>query len=238
VGRDGYRIEKLVLETEPGIEVPALVFIPAAGAPPKPAVLYLHSGGKQIDGAPGGDMEALVRTGRIVMAIDPRGWGESAGSGRSTVMRAILLGKTLLGMQLTDTLSAFSYLASRPDVDAARVSVFGKKNGGVLALLAAAMEPRIERAAVERAVVSYLAIARARQHEGLAGVIVPGVLRVFDLPDLTRAIAPRKLWIVDPRSPTDAPVPLAAVTSEYRDATVSERPEGHAFERVYAGWLR
>jgi cephalosporin-C deacetylase-like acetyl esterase len=241
VGRDGYRIEKLVLETEPGIQVPALVFLPAAGSSPKPAVLYLHSGGKTVDAAPGGDIEALVRTGRIVMAIDPRGWGESAGGGRSSytiAMRAILLGKTLVGLQLTDALSAFNYLASRPGVDPARVSVLGKRNGGILALLAAATEPRIDRVAVERSVVSYLAIARARQHEGLADIIVPGVLLDFDLPDLARAIAPRRLWIVDPRTPTDAAIPLETAAADYRQATVVERPEARAFERVYADWLR
>jgi hypothetical protein len=241
VGRDGYRIEKLVLETEPGIQVPALVFVPAAGPSPKPAVLYLNSGGKGADAAPGGDIEAIVRTGRVVMSIDPRGWGESSpGGNRSsypTVMRAILVGKTLLGMQLADGMAAFGYLASRPGVDATRISVFGKRNGGVLALLTAVMESRVNRVAIEGTVLSYLAIARARQHEGLTDVIVPGVLRNFDLPDLVRAISPGKVWIVDPRSPTDARV-LKAAAAEYPGANVMERPEGRAFERVYDGWLQ
>jgi hypothetical protein len=104
--------------------------------------------------------------------------------------------------------------------------------------LAAATEPRIDRVAVERSVVSYLAIARARQHEGLADIIVPGVLLDFDLPDLARAIAPRRLWIVDPRTPTDAAIPLETAAADYRQATVVERPEARAFERVYADWLR
>jgi hypothetical protein len=100
----------------------------------------------------------------------------------------------------------------------------------------AAIEPRVERVAAERAVVSYLAIARARQHEGLTDIIVPGILRDFDLPDLARAVAPRKVWIVDPLSPTGAPV-LQSAKTEYREASVIERPEARAFERVYSGWL-
>lgn len=237
IGRDGYRIEKLLLDTEPGIRVPALVFLPAAGATPKAAVLYLHGSGKSADAAPGGDIEALVRSGRIVMAIDPRGWGEAQGS-RQTAMRALLVGKTLLGMQLTDTLAAFEYLASRPDVEGSRIAILGKQNGGVLALYAAALEPRIERVAVERAVVSYMAIVRARQHEGLLDIVVPGVLHDFDLPDLTKAITPRRLWIVDPRSPTGAKLDPQQVVSAYAPARVVDRPEGGAFERVYADWLR
>jgi hypothetical protein len=99
------------------------------------------------------------------------------------------------------------------------------------------MEPRVERVAIERAVPSYIAITRARQHEGLTDIIVPGVLRDFDLPDLVRAIAPRTLWVVDPRSPTDAFVPIESVAADYREAHVTGRAEGWSFERIYAGWL-
>ena len=35
--RDGYRIEKMVYESEPGIRVPALLFVPQSGAARKPA---------------------------------------------------------------------------------------------------------------------------------------------------------------------------------------------------------
>ena len=238
IGRDGYRVEKLLLDTEPGVRVPALAFLPAAGAGPKAAVLYLHGSGKSADAAPGGDIEALVRSGRIVLAIDPRGWGEGQPGGTRTAMRALLVGKTMLGMQLTDTLAAFEYLASRPDVEGSRIAILGKQNGGVLALYTAALEPRIERVAVERAVPSYMAIVRARRHEGILDIVVPGVLHAFDLPDLTKAITPRKLWIVDPRSATGAKLDPQQAVSGYASARVIDRPEGWAFERVYADWLR
>ena len=73
VGRDGYRIEKIVLQTEKGIDVPALVLVPRDGRTQKPAVLYVNAAGKSVDS----DIEALARAGHVVMAPDPRGIGES-----------------------------------------------------------------------------------------------------------------------------------------------------------------
>jgi dienelactone hydrolase len=43
--RSGYRIEKLIYESEPGIVVPSLLFIPE-GTGRRPAVVYVHGGGK------------------------------------------------------------------------------------------------------------------------------------------------------------------------------------------------
>ncbi|MEK7404994.1 MAG: acetylxylan esterase, partial [Acidobacteriota bacterium] len=185
IGRDGYRIEKITLETEPGITVPALVFVPAAGARPLAAILYVNSAGKAADAAAGGDIEALALAGHIVVAPDLRGWGESGparGAGGYSgmwqlAMRAVLVGRTMLGIQTADLLGAFDYVATREDVDPLRIAVLGKGNGGVVALAAAALEPRIRKVAVERAVLSYLEITRARLHENLAEIVVPGVLR-------------------------------------------------------------
>ena len=102
-----YRIEKLVLEPEPGIQLPALLF-----SPPKPdaeAVLYLHGQGKQADAAEGGPIEQLVAKGHIVLAVDLRGMGETENRGKKwygatfgpaagEYFLAYLLGKSLVGL--------------------------------------------------------------------------------------------------------------------------------------------
>lgn len=258
IGRDGYRIVKITLETEPGVQVPALVFEPFSARGRKPAVLYLDPDGKSAGAAPGGDIEALVRAGYLVLAPDLRGWGETAALGGHPPhdgryhlsMRAMLIGRTIIGMQATDLLGTFDYLASRPDVDAGRIGVFSKGNAEVVALLTAALEPRIHQIACEEGPVSYLDIVRARFHDDIADITIPGVLEQFDLPDVAAAIAPRRLWLVDLSLPSGSPEVLGKVTPEYqsaerayaqlyaqKDFRITTRPEGWAFAKVYGEWL-
>ena len=242
VGRDGYRIEKIVLQTEKGIDVPALVLVPRDGRTQKPAVLYVNAAGKSVDS----DIEALARAGHVVMAPDPRGIGESRPRSSAggynplwqTFQRALLVGKTLAGMQVEDLLAAFDYLASREDVDPERVAVLGKGNGGVLGLFVAVLEPRVEKLAIEGTVLSYREIVSAKLHENLTGIIVPGVLEDFDLPDLAASLASRRLWIVDPRSATGSLLSIELAREEYGNAAeIRHRPEGWDLKKVYSGWL-
>jgi cephalosporin-C deacetylase-like acetyl esterase len=219
--RDGYKIEKLTIESDPGIQIPALLFVPSAKRGRMPALLWLHGSGKAVDAGVGGDIEQAVRSGHIVLAADVRGTGEGswpqvkAGYSEQWRMfnRAMLIGKPLLGMQVADALAALDILAERPDVSS--TSVMGKGNGGVVALYAAALEPRIAKVAVEGAPTSYMQIVRAETHEGILDIVVPGVLRDFDLPDLERIIAPRPL----------------------KRVAVGERPAA-TFTGVYGDWLK
>ncbi len=215
--------ETIELETEEGVRIPARIFTPSGGAPKKPAVLYLDPKGDDID--------ALVRAGHIVLAPDLRGLGHP--KLYATSMRAMLVGRTMAGMQTTDLLAAFDYLASRPDVDAKHIGVFAKGNAAIVALYAAALEPRIEKIACEGGPISYLDIVRAPIHDEVSDLIVPGVLKDFDLPEVAAAIAPRPLWLVNPRI-------QSGVREEYKPAEnfrSVERPKGSAFEKVYKDWL-
>jgi cephalosporin-C deacetylase-like acetyl esterase len=211
------------LETERGVRIPVRIFARTGGEPRKPAVLYLDLKGE--------DIEALVRAGRIVLAPDLRGLGH--GKLYATSMRAMLVGRTMAGMQTTDLLAAFDYLASRPDVDVNHIGIFAKGNTSVVALYAAALEPRIEKVACEGGPISYLDIVRAPVHDEIADLIVPGVLKDFDLPEVAAAIAPRPVWLVNPRI-------QSGVREEYKrveNFRSVERPKGSAFEKVYKDWL-
>jgi len=244
LAREGYRIEKITVQSERGITIPALVFVPGGGRGRKPAILYLHAGGKAVDAGEAGDMEGLVRAGYVVLAVDPRGWGEAGAQGRQTVMRSLLVGRTLPGMQVDDVLRSVDYLATRDDVNPEEIRLLGKGNGGILALYVAALEPRIQRVISEGAVVSYMKIVSSKQHEGILDVVVPGVLRDFDLPDVASAIAPRTLWIADPKNAVGARVPVSEALKEYTVAAkagsfrVLERPEGWKVEKAYQSWLQ
>jgi len=197
IEREGYRIEKIEMQPEADIIVPLLAFVPEGGEQHKPAVLYLNSAGKAADLA---GIEALVKAGNVVFSADLRNWGESAppSSGRSgytaayqVAQRAFLVGKTLVGMQTYDALRAFDLLAARHEVDAKRITVMGKEAGAVVALYAAVLEPRIAAARMDAPPQSYLEMTRIQAYRAGLELIVPGVLRDFDLPDLVKALGRR-----------------------------------------------
>jgi cephalosporin-C deacetylase-like acetyl esterase len=237
-----FREQEVTIETSHDMELVVRVLAPLSADGKLPAVLYL-------DPLAGSDPPAnaaeLARLGRVVAIPRLRGWETAAtarGAGYSPAyqlaMRAILLGETLLGYQLHDALRAADYLAARPDVDSARLAAFGSGSGGVLALHAALFEPRLSRVALEGAVLSWMAIAQARYHEGLVDVIVPGVLRDYDLRDLARALESKPLWIVEPRTPAGARAGRIEAEAEFPQARIEYRPEDWEFARVYRDWLR
>ena len=82
-----------------------------------------------------------------------------------------------------------------PRVDARRVGVTGVSTGGLLALSAAVMEPRVAAASVQGIFGSMrTSFIRDRNRHCKCGAI-PGLLPEFDLPELALLVAPRPLHI-------------------------------------------
>lgn len=203
--------QKLNIHTEPGVTVPGLLFAPSEPAARRPAILYINPSGMMADAVPGGPVQQLVDQGNVVLAIDPRGWGESAPPNRmisgyrsdyQLAMHAILVGKSVPGMQTLDALSALHYLRMRPDVDPNAISLHTFGFACNVGLFAATVEPHIRTVVCDRQPMSYLAITQLPLNNVSAEVIVPGVLRDFDLPDITRVLGSRVR--VEPGSQTSA----------------------------------
>lgn len=198
--RNGIRIEKIKILSEAGITVPGLVFHPSGGSVRKPAVLYLNPAGMAAGTEENGPIERLVAEGNLVLAIDPRGWGESAPANKMTssyrsdyqvAMRAILVGKSMPGMQTWDVLNAFQYLASRPDVDRRQISLHTQGIANNVGIFAAVLEPKIQRIQCDTPPISFLAMTELKLNHQPPSVVVPGILEDLDLPDLTRALGSR-----------------------------------------------
>ncbi len=208
IERDGYAIEKLVLERGEEVPVPALLFIPK-GEGKRPGVLYVDGRGKAPDAAPGGAVEKLVKAGNVVLSVDVRGCGETAPAkpGRYWHHEFPLahitfhLGRPWLGQRVEDALVALGVLAERPEVDATKLSIVGIEKGGPVALHAAALDERLREATIEQSIESWMEVVATPQAKAQLNQVVPGALACYDLPDLVKAIAPRQVTI---RQPVDA----------------------------------
>ena len=83
------------------------------------------------------------------------------------------------------------YLQTRPDVQSASISLHTTGKATNLGLFAAVTEPSIKAVICDHAPLTYLAMTQLKRFKLDPDVIVPGVLRDFDLPDLEKALGPR-----------------------------------------------
>jgi alpha-beta hydrolase superfamily lysophospholipase len=103
-----------------------------AGAPPYPAVFFLHGGGAQyLNNEPTDFARMLVAQGIAALVYDKRGTGNSGGDFSSSTFADFV----------ADGQAAYRYLASRPDIRADRVGVLGFSQGGRLAPIVASTLP-------------------------------------------------------------------------------------------------
>ncbi len=210
VEREGYSIETMRIERAGEPPVPALLFLPDDRQGKVPAVLYVDGRGKATGAAPGGPIEALVRQGRAVLAIDARGFGETTPTKPKRYWHneypisylAIHLGRPLPGQRTEDVLAALEVLLAREEVEAGGVRLVGIGQAGPVALHAAALDGRFGEVVIERSIASWMDVVATPLCKRQLMGIVPGALARYDLPDLAGAVAPRPVTVRHPVDPT------------------------------------
>jgi len=161
--RDGYRIEKILFESQPRHYVTAILYLPDA-EPPYPGVLVPcghSSNGKARDLYQRAPI-VLAKNGMAALCYDPIDQGERhqligddgkpiiSGSTLGhclTGVGAILLGRNTATYRIWDGMRAIDYLTERPEVDPARIGCTGISGGGTLTSYLMALDDRIVAAA-------------------------------------------------------------------------------------------
>ena len=246
--RSGYHIERLTFESEPGILIPALLFVPEGKQERWPAAVYVDGRGKSAEAAPGRDLEQLARAGFVVLAIDVRGMGETevldteqANDVRpffgdyDSAMTALVVGRPLVGMRALDISRAVDLLQARVDVNPEGITGFGRGNGAVSLLYAATLDERLKKLVLEKMLVSYQTIVDQKIHRQVFESVVPSALRFYDLPDLVAALAPREVWLADPEDAVGHVVRGRLITSNYTLAQEAFRLAGQP-DRLHIGY--
>jgi cephalosporin-C deacetylase-like acetyl esterase len=159
-------------------------------------------------------LQALTKRGDTVQVVDPRGVGKLrpdlavrghdyadplAGVEENIAYNAFLVGKTLVGMRVTDVLEVVRRTAAK--VKPKRVVLCGRRDAGLVALFAAAAGPAVDRVAAEEVPLSLLPWFAADTGAVNAASVVPGLLRdCGDLPDVLAQVAPRRVLVAAPTS--------------------------------------
>jgi dienelactone hydrolase len=239
--KQGWRIEKFVFDNGVDSQVPGYIAIPEDGRRRHPAILTMHGHSSSKDNMFGYEptsqdvAELLARKGYVVLGIDNYFNGERKGAGPAgpleTMQRNsdqelslfklnLWLGRTLWGMMLRDEQIALDYLASRPEVDPARIGAQGMSMGSTRSWWLGAIDDRIKAVVGVACFTRYedIIATRALRAHGIY-YFVPGLLRHFDSEGVMSLLAPR---------------PFLALTGD-RDA--GSPPEGmKKLEQILAGF--
>jgi dienelactone hydrolase len=218
--RDQFILEKLLIRTEPGIDIPFYLLLPKQAAGPLPLVLTPHGHGRRgkevyignyeseeerRSGAGGERDIALqaVAEGYAVIAPDVRAfWEMSLDSDREAGLsschtlqrRAIMYGRTLIGERVHDMGRLIDYAMTRPEIDASRIAITGNSGGGTVSLFTAALDDRIKVAAPASYFCTF-ADSVIGLHHCLCN-LVPGVMNLGEMYDIAGLIAPKPVLMI------------------------------------------
>ena len=213
---ENYRETRFLYESEPGYFVPAHLLIPTSGTAPYPVVVCIQghgtgmcqSLGRTADGKPSENTEGAyaiqaVKQGYAALVFEQRALGESGGdplfaeqSGKCymAAAQALLLGRTLVGERVFDTMRALDAVNEFSEIDQNRIGCMGNSGGGTTAFYVACLDKRIQAAMVSCSLCSYKGSIFSIRH--CICNYVPDALTFFELHDLAALIAPRKLEVV------------------------------------------
>jgi dienelactone hydrolase/pimeloyl-ACP methyl ester carboxylesterase len=225
VSRPDSVIQKSLLRHDTGLPLPALTLVPKGEKLGSPLILCVHDQGSAATAAPGGLLEKLAGSDRRAMAVDLRGCGETApgvitpgkvpnfGVEFKESFLGLHLNQPLLGQKVADLLGVINASATKER----GVELCGFGSLAPVALHAAAINDRVKVVTLEGGIVSWDAVVRTPISTNQLVNVVPGVLAVYDLPDLAAAVAPRKLTVRNPVDPAGKPLTKEAAEEAYKD---------------------
>ena len=265
--RDGYTISKLALRGEGEYFIPLLLFVPDRASQKLSALIYLHPEGKASEAKAGGEIEKLVRAGFVVAATDVLGTGETKNTATTSLAvnyTALLIGRSLIGIQAADIVRVAAYLRSREDIDSTKIGGYAREQMCLPLLHAAAFDDSIQPLFLRGSLVSYRSVATNRLYS--IGLIkregggthhpydidfswgIANVLTAYDLPDLMASLWPRRVVATDFRNAKLQPVSDSVLNAEmkfplkrYRDMNAEEKFQvvaPHEFDNLVFRRLR
>ncbi len=216
----GYRREKFVFESRPGLWVLGYLLTPRDHPAPHPVMICIPGHGRGVDDIVGIDPHGRDRTdkpgyqhdfaiqvvehGMAALALEPLGFGcrrdpitrkkgAEATACQPSAGAALLLGQSMIGWRVYDVMRGIDWIESRKDLDAGRVGCMGISGGGTVTTFASALEPRIRAAMVSGYVNTFRDSVMSLSH--CIDNYIPGILNWAEMYDVAGLIAPRPLFV-------------------------------------------
>jgi acetyl esterase/lipase len=210
--------DRITLHPEPGIDLQGELAVPGSAGKHAAVLLLTNAVSAPLDSAEHKELTAelmrLAKAGNVVLAMTPRPSPPGIEETKAPILgvfylselRAELVGKTLMGMRIDDTICALNFLAAHAEVDAKKITAEASGHLGLVLLHAAVLDQRLLHITIDHSLSSYRSLVEAPMPVGAPEDILPGVLRQYDLPDLVKALGSR----VTVNDPLDGTADLSA----------------------------
>ncbi|AMY10106.1 putative dienelactone hydrolase [Luteitalea pratensis] len=193
--RDGYTIEKVLLETWPGFFLGGNLYVPTTpGKHPAVVSPHGHWNYGRLEHQPLASIPLraanLARRGHVVFIYDMVGYNDTIQVPHSfNGRRETLWAFSPLGLQLWDSIRVVDYIASLPEVDDTRIGATGASGGGTQTFLLAAVDDRIAYAAPVNMVSAYM-------QGGSYCENAPGLRLGISNLDIAATLAPKPMLLI------------------------------------------
>jgi len=235
----GYRREKFVFESRPGLPVLGYLLLPTPAKAPVASLICIPGHGRGVDDIVGIDAEGRDRTPKVAyeydfaiqaveqglaaVAIEPLGFGcrrDARNKAKGPEQKgcepvagsALLLGQTMIGWRVWDAMRTIDWIETRPELDAKRVGCAGVSGGGTCSLFSAALDPRLKAAMVSCYLNTFRSCIMSLSH--CVDNYVPGILNWAEMYDVAGLIAPRPFF--SEAGERDAIFPITASIESFR----------------------
>ncbi len=201
IDRGHYTITRMKINSGDHVPVTGLLFVPKNLSANAPGVVYVDGRGKKTEAGVGGVLETrFIDSGKIVLTIDLRGFGETVDNPakneskhgnrehRNAVISAYI-GKTLIGQRVEDIMKALDVMYTRTDIDTSDLTLVGIDRAGPAVLHAAALDKRVKQTLIRASFESWLPIVADPTQLHNMTHVVPFALKYYDLPDLVASMS-------------------------------------------------
>jgi dienelactone hydrolase len=214
--KDGYRIESISYEAQPGDWIPALLLVPDKASKENPtpgiAVWHQHNGEYHLGktepaGLAGNPMHhtgvALVKEGYVVLCPDALCFEErqdptkklkDGSYERFEFLREVVRGRSMAWRNVLEMKRAIDVLSSRAEVKSDKLGCYGHSMGSTHSWLVGPLEPRLKCVVGNCCLPTYDAIEEEHILHCFPN-FVPGWKQFGDTPEIAALIAPRVLHL-------------------------------------------
>lgn len=177
------------------LPVPCVVIYPGNANENSSVTLYLHEKGKNEILSDENTIARFINNNEILLVADLRGFGETAdpislndtkywNREYRNAMISMHLGKPIVGQRVMDVFSLLDFIESDPLLKDHRINLLADGAYGPVAIHAAFLDSRIEKAEVSRSIKSYIEYLENPLQPDVYTNVLYGVLKYYDLADL------------------------------------------------------